>query len=487
MHKKYGDVMTDQINLLPRRYTKITATLGPASSTYETIEALAKAGVNVFRLNFSHGEYETHQNNCESIRKVSANHNIPLSVMADLQGPKLRVGKFVKDKILLKPGQHYRLDLSPEPGDENRAHLPHPEIFAALKKDVKLLIDDGKIVLRVESFGSDFVITTVEEGGYISAAKGVNFPAGKLDLSPLTEKDRKDLDYALSIGVDLVALSFVQDADDIKELKNIVKDRARIVAKIEKPVALEHIDEIIAETDIIMVARGDLGVETSFYEVPVVQKQIIDKCRAASKPVIVATHMLESMISALRPTRAEASDVANAVYDGADAVMLSGESAVGVDPVCAVRTMSDIIISVENDQSFWNVTDLKYPELELPLTINGSVSASAGYLAQVLNAELIVALTHHGTTVNRVCRNRASTKILAVVSDIEMVNQFNVNWGVKPIYLGPIVTFYDAIENVLQYIKDNKILPSGAKIVCLGGTPIGVKDGTNSIQVVEAL
>ena len=332
------------------RNAKIVATLGPASADREKIEALFHAGADVFRLNFSHGTHDDHKQRLDTIRSIERDLGRPISVLLDLQGPKLRIGTFPGGPIQLEAGDSFRLDLDRDkPGDQTRAALPHPEIFAALTEGTDLLLDDGRVRLRVERCGPDFAETRVINGGPLSDRKGVNVPGVVLPLSALTEKDRKDLDFGLSLGVDWVALSFVQRPEDIREIKAIVQGRAGICAKLEKPAAITSLEEIVAETDAVMVARGDLGVEMPAEQVPAIQKRIVRACRQAGKPVIVATQMLESMVAAPVPTRAEASDVATAIYDGADAVMLSAESASGKYPVEAVRMMSSIIAQTEAD------------------------------------------------------------------------------------------------------------------------------------------
>lgn len=334
------------------RNTKIVATLGPASSSPEMIRKLWQAGADVFRLNFSHGSHEDHRARLNTLRRLEQEGGRPIAILADLQGPKLRLGTFREGRVTLSAGQAFRLDLGPAPGDQGRAPLPHPEIFAALAPGKDLLLDDGKVRLRVERCGGDFAETTVVTGGELSDRKGVNVPAAVLPISPLTDKDRRDLAFALDIGVDWIALSFVQRPEDVAEAKRLAAGRARILSKLEKPSAIEHLAEIVELSDAVMVARGDLGVELPPEDVPSIQKRIIRACRHAGKPVVVATQMLESMISAPTPTRAEASDVATAVYDGADAVMLSAESAAGQYPVEAVAMMDRIICRVEQDAHY---------------------------------------------------------------------------------------------------------------------------------------
>ncbi|HEX2011444.1 MAG TPA: pyruvate kinase, partial [Roseateles sp.] len=340
------------------KHAKIVATLGPASDDRQTIQALFDAGADVFRLNFSHGQHEDHQRRLALIREIERDSGRPVGVLLDLQGPKLRIGTFPGGAIQLIDGASFRLDLDLQtPGGQTRVALPHPEIFAALQTGTELLLDDGRLRLRVERFGADFADTVVLNGGPLSDRKGVNVPGVVLPLSALTEKDRADLSYGLRLGIDWVALSFVQRPEDISEVRALVDGRAGIVAKLEKPAAIASLEAIVAETDAVMVARGDLGVEMPAEQVPAIQKRIIRACRQAGKPVIVATQMLESMVGAPVPTRAEASDVATAIYEGADAVMLSAESASGRYPVEAVRMMSSIIAHTEGDPNYRKAID----------------------------------------------------------------------------------------------------------------------------------
>src|SRR5262245_8216923 len=322
--------------MTPRRAAKIIATLGPASSAPEKIRALNAAGPDPFRLNFSHGERADHRRCYDAVRKLERELGRPIGILVDLQGPKIRVGKFAGGKVALGEGKPLRLDLDPAAGDGRRAPLPHPEVFAAMKPGQIVLLDDGRLRLKVEKIGPDFAETTVITGGVLGERKGVNLPGAILPLSALTEKDLRDLDFALSIGADWIALSFVQRPDDVAELRKLVGNRAAIMSKIEKPQALDRLPEIVDLSDAVMVARGDLGVERPPEDVPSLQKQIVRASRKAGKPVVVATQMLDSMVREPAPTRAEASDVANAVYEGADAVMLSAETASGAHPVEAV-------------------------------------------------------------------------------------------------------------------------------------------------------
>jgi len=395
------------------RKAKILATLGPASSSSNIIENLFNSGCDVFRLNFSHGSIETHRKNLENIRNLEEKYNHASCILADLQGPKLRVGEFKNTQEELTKGQRFILDTNTELGDENRVNFPHSEIYDHLTPNSTLLVNDGRIRLQVIEQNKDKLITEVLNDGIISNNKGVNIPDVILPIDSMTNKDRADLQKALEMDVDWVALSFVQQAEDIIKLKKIVDGKALIMAKIEKPSAVKNIDEIIKVADGIMIARGDLGVEMPTEQVPIVQKNIIKRCRHFGKPVVVATQMLESMISNLVPTRAEASDVANAIYDGADAVMLSGESAVGDYPVESVSTMNSIIENVEKDK---NNFDLEIEKSEKFKTIDDTdaITSAAYSIANNAGAKAIITFSVSGKTTMRMARERAPVQIIGL-------------------------------------------------------------------------
>src|SRR5262245_32626617 len=385
-----------------QRQAKILATLGPSSSTPEMIRALFDAGTDVFRFNFSHGRHEDHRERFEYVRQVEFERGRPIGVLMDLQGPKLRIGTFAEGTIELKAGAPFRLDMSPTPGDRTRVAMPHPEIFKALNPGIDLLLDDGKRRLRVERCGEDFAETTVITGGRLSDRKGVNVPGAILPISAMTEKDRIDLQFGLDLGVDWVALSFVQRPEDVAEARKLIAGRAAVLIKLEKPAAIEHLDELIDLTDAVMVARGDLGVEMPAEDVPILQKQIITACRKAGKPVVVATQMLDSMVHSPEPTRAEASDVATAVYDSADAVMLSAETASGDYPLESVKMMNRIIERVERDPYYRRI--LNAQRLEPEATAADAISAAATQVAETLSAAAIVTYTTSGSTTLRAAR-----------------------------------------------------------------------------------
>ena len=392
---------------------KIVATLGPASADRATIEALVRAGADVFRLNFSHGTHADHKQRLDLIRAIEADVGRPIGVLLDLEGPKLRVGTFANGPVKLVEGAPFRLDLDRDkPGNASRAPMPHPEIFAALKAGADLLLDDGRLRLKVEKSGKDFAETTVVTGGMLSDRKGVNVPGVILPLSAMTEKDRADLDFGLTLGIDWVALSFVQRASDIVEARKIIGDHAGIVAKLEKPAAIEALDAILAETDAVMVARGDLGVEMPAEQVPAIQKRIVRECRRLGKPVIVATQMLESMVSAPVPTRAEASDVATAIYDGVDAVMLSAESASGKYPVESVAMMDRIIAQTEADPHYRAAIEASHT----PPSANtaDAISWAARSVAGLLDVVAMVAYTSSGSSALRMARERPRATIMGM-------------------------------------------------------------------------
>ena len=414
------------------KQAKIVATLGPATSDKALVRALVEAGANVFRLNFSHGSHADHRRRHAMIRELEAETGRPIGVLLDLQGPKLRVGTFSAGRIDLRQGQSFRLDMDRErPGDESRVSLPHPEIFNALQTGTDLLLDDGKLRLRVLRHGAGFADTEVLVGGVLSDRKGVNVPGVVLPISALTAKDREDLLFGLQLGVDWVALSFVQRAADITEVRELVGDRAGIVAKLEKPAAIEALDAIVAETDAVMVARGDLGVELPAEQIPVIQRRIVRACRQLGRPVIVATQMLESMVASPVPTRAEASDVATAIYEGADAVMLSAESASGKYPLEAVQIMRKIILHCESDPSYRD-------GIEANGSVSQAVAADAIGLAMrhvisLLGAPATVAFTTSGYSAIRMARERPRAPIVGITPLSATARRLCLVWGVYPV------------------------------------------------------
>jgi pyruvate kinase len=466
------------------RNAKIVATLGPASNSRETIEALFKAGADVFRMNFSHGTHEDHQRRLAVLRSIEQEWQRPISVLLDLQGPKLRIGAFSNGPIKLEPGAAFRLDLNAQvPGDGTRVALPHPEIFAALKADTNLLLDDGKIQLKVRSCGADFAETIVVIGGVLSERKGVNVPDVILPMSAMTEKDHLDLQFGLSLGVDWVALSFVQRVEDILEAREIIQDRAGIVAKLEKPAAIDRLDAIVEASDAIMVARGDLGVEMPAEQVPAIQKRIVRACRKAGKPVIVATQMLESMISAPVPTRAEASDVATAIYDGADAVMLSAESASGKYPVEAVRTMDLIIAQTENDPYYREAISIS----QAPPRANtaDAIGYAMRHVTGLLGAVATVAYTTSGYSALRMARERPITPILGMTPRQSIARRLALAWGVHSVLCHEVIDALEVSELACRTVREQGFGAAGQTVVISAGMPFGTPGTTNLLRIAQ--
>jgi pyruvate kinase len=469
--------------VFPRRdrQTKIVATLGPASSTKEMIRALFDAGADMFRLNFSHGTHDDHRKRLALVREIEAETGRPIPVLGDLQGPKLRVGVFAKGSIDLKAGQAFRLDLDPTPGDENRVHLPHPEIFAALTVGSDLLCDDGKVRLRMTACGKDFADTVVIAGTKLSDRKGVNVPDVVLPLSPLTAKDRVDLNAALEMGVDWIALSFVQRPEDIIEARALIGDRAAVLAKLEKPSAVTHLLPIIELADGVMVARGDLGVEMPPEDVPRIQKQIVREARRVGKPVIVATQMLESMISSPTPTRAEASDVATACYDGADAIMLSAESASGQYPIEAVTIMNRIAVHTQGDPTYH--TGLVAQHQPLMHTASDAITAAAKQVAETIEAVAIVTYTTTGSTTLRAARERPEVPILCLTSKIETARRLTLSFGVHAAHVNDITNFNEMVDTATAIALRDGLARVGQSLVVTAGVPFGVSGSTNILRI----
>ena len=463
------------------RSAKIVATLGPASTTKEQIRSLADAGVDVFRFNFSHGTHEDHAARFAAVREIEADRNRPIGTIIDLQGPKLRVGRLTGGRILLTKGTPFRLDLDPALGDAGRASLPHPEIFAAIEEGQDLLLDDGKIRLRVEKLGRDWAETLVLAGGPLSDRKGVNVPNAVLPISALTEKDRTDLQFGLETGFDYVALSFVQRPEDVAEARRLIAGRAAVMAKIEKPSAIDHLDEIIELCDAIMVARGDLGVEMPPEVVPRLQKKIVRHAREAGKPVIVATQMLESMIQAPAPTRAEASDVATAVYDGADAVMLSAESASGEYPAEAVTMMDKIIGSVEQDELYRSYLDAYHATAER--TSADAITLAAGQVAHTLGAAAIVTYTTSGATCLRASRERPDRPILGLITRMLTARKLALAWGVHAVHTADAADLDDMVAKARHFARDEGFAAPGESIVVTAGLPFGTPGATNLLRI----
>ncbi|MFH1805651.1 MAG: pyruvate kinase [Pseudomonadota bacterium] len=464
-----------------QRKAKIIATLGPASSSPEMLEKIVRTGVDVFRLNFSHGEHSEHQARFETIREVEAKLGRPIGVLMDLQGPKIRVGTFAVEQIILEAGDKFRFDMDKTPGDQNRVCLPHPEIFKALEVGANLLLDDGKVRMRVEKCDAESADCVVIAGGPLSNRKGVNVPDVMLPMSPLTDKDRVDLAYGLEMGVDFVALSFVQRPEDVAEARKIINGRAAIISKLEKPKAIEHLDEIIALSDAIMVARGDLGVECPPEDVPILQKRIIAACRVAGKPVIVATQMLDSMVTNPAPTRAEASDVATAIYDGADAVMLSAESAVGKYPLETVGIMDRIMVRVERDELYARLREASRPDPEH--TAPDAISAAARQTAGTIGSKAIVTYTTSGSTAYRAARERPEVAILGLTPKIQTARRMALCWGLHPVFTRDATNFAEMVGIACDVAKREEFAAPGDSIVITAGVPFGTPGATNILRI----
>lgn len=463
------------------RNVKIVATLGPASSDQATIRALHEAGADVFRLNMSHGTHDEIAARHALVRQVEAEAGRPIALLADLQGPKLRVGSFAAGAVELEEGQKFRFDLNEAPGDHARVLLPHPEIFAALEPGARLLVNDGKIRLVVDRCGADFAECTVSVGGVISNRKGVNVPDVVLPLRALSDKDRADLEFACELGVDWVALSFVQRPEDVTEARELIRGRAAVLAKIEKPAAVNAFDAIAAVSDGIMVARGDLGVELPVHAVPPIQKRLVRRARALAKPVIVATQMLESMIESPMPTRAEVSDVATAIYEGADAVMLSAESAAGNYPVEAVRTMHNVALSVEQDATYRQVI-AAFRTYERTSVADGIVSA-AREIAESTDIKAICCFTDSGTTALKVARERPHVPILALSPSVHTLRRLCLVWGVACVATGTVDRFKSAVVNAARAARELGFATREDQIVVTAGVPFNVPGTTNILRV----
>jgi pyruvate kinase len=464
------------------RNVKVMATLGPASGSPEVIRQLFEAGADVFRLNMSHGSYDDVAAWHQAIRAVEREVGRPIGVLVDLQGPKLRIGKMA-DGVVLEAGKPYRLGLEDIEGDTNRASLPHKEIFAALEPGMALLLDDGKIQLDVTGVTADGADTVVKVGGPLTSNKGVNVPDAILPVTALSAKDREDLDFALSLGVDWVALSFVQRAADITEARDIIGGRAWVMAKMEKPRAMDHLDEIIEVSDAIMVARGDLGVELPIEQVPGLQKAITRAARRAGKPVVVATQMLESMIEAPGPTRAEVSDVATAVFEGADAVMLSAESAVGCYPVEAVTMMDRVAHSVEADPQYRRI--IEQAETRPETTSADAITLAARQVAETIGAAAIVCYTMSGSTGLRASRERPNVPIMVLTPSRETARRMAIAWGVHCVETEDAKSFVDMVDRATAIAESEGLATAGSQIIITAGVPFGTPGATNVLRIAS--
>jgi pyruvate kinase len=465
------------------RKAKIVATLGPASTDYATIKALFEAGADVFRFNFSHGSQADHKARHEIVRAVEKEFGRPIAILADLQGPKLRIGQFDGGKVKLEAGAEFQLDQAPVPGSATRVCLPHPELFAVVSAGQTLLLDDGRIRLEVLTSDPGVIRTRVVTGGVLSDRKGVNVPDAVLPIPVLTTKDKADLEFALGLGVDWVALSFVQVPDDVAQAKALIQGRAAVMSKLEKPAALDRLEEIVSESDAVMVARGDLGVELPPERVPGVQKRIVRLCRKHGKPVIIATQMLESMVSAPAPTRAEASDVANAVYEGADAVMLSAESASGAYPVQAVSIMNRIISEVERDPLYPAMIEAQH---EAPLPNKGdAISAAMRDAARIMGAKAMVAYTTSGHSSLRTARERPMAPIVSITPKPETARRLALAWGVHSTVSPDVSNVDEMVAAACRTALREGFVKAGDHVAIAAGTPFGQPGSTNLLRLAE--
>ena len=465
------------------RKVRILATLGPASDTPEMIEKLFRAGADAFRVNMSHGEQADKAQLIANIRALEKAYNRPTTILVDLQGPKLRVGSFAEGKVELHTGDSFRLDTDPTPGDAQRVHLPHPEIFAALEVNARLLLDEGKLVLRVTEIGPDHIVTKVEVGGTLSNRKGLNVPDVVIPIAALTEKDRSDLAFALEQGVDWIAMSFVQRPEDVAEGKKLIGNKAALLAKIEKPAAIGRLEEIIELADGVMVARGDLGVEMRPEQVPPLQKKIVSTARRMGKPVVVATQMLESMIVSPSPTRAEVSDVATAIYDGADAVMLSAETAAGAWPIEAVSIMDRIAQEVEGDPDFFK--RIHFTETPADGSTADALAEASGRIVDTVETSAIVCFTSSGSTARRISRERPSVPLLVLTASQSTARRLGLLWGAFAVRTKDIGSFEEMVAKGKRMALRYHLGVSGGRIIIMAGVPFGTPGSTNVLHIVR--
>jgi pyruvate kinase len=466
-----------------QRKAKIIATLGPASSEQAVIRELFDAGTDVFRLNFSHGTHEDHRLRLEAVRAVERDVGRPIGILADMQGPKLRIGTFSEDRAEVQAGQQFVLDRDPAPGDSTRVYLPHPELFEVVAPGQSLLIDDGKVQLIIESVSAQQIVTRVANRGMLSNRKGVNVPDAVVPIAALTAKDLIDLEFALSLEVDWIGLSFVQSEADVLDARKLIGSRAGLLTKIEKPQALNELEQIIAASDAVMVARGDLGVELPPERVPGVQKRILRVCRQLGKPVVVATQMLESMIESPVPTRAEASDVASAIYDGADAVMLSAESASGKHPVGAVAMMNRIVVEAERDPFYRKLIDAQH---EMPLsTRQDAICAALREVTQIIGAVACVTYTSSGATSLRAARERPGAPIVSITPHLQIARRLAIAWGVHSTISPDVQNVDEMVTAACRAVLSEGYAVPGDQITIAAGMPFGQGGTTNLLRVAE--
>jgi len=467
------------------RQVRILATLGPVSSTPEMIGRLFEAGADAFRVNMSHGDQQSKVAVIAAIRSLEKKYGRPTTILADLQGPKLRVGKFEGGKVELATGSTFTLDRDKTPGDARRVELPHREIFEAIRPGARLLLDDGKLVLRVESHDDTTIVTTVVVGGPLSNNKGLNVPDVVLPMAALTEKDRSDLAFAIDQGVDWIALSFVQRPEDLAEARKLIQGKAALLAKIEKPSAIERLEEIVEQCDGVMVARGDLGVELPPESVPPLQKRIVEVSRRLGRPVVVATQMLESMITAPTPTRAEVSDVATAVYDGADAIMLSAESAAGAWPTESVAMMNSIANAVERDPMHGD--RIHFTVTRPDPTTADALAEAAKTIAKTVSAAAIICFTSSGSTARRVARERPSVPLLVLTPKLETARRLGLLWGTHAVHTRDVESFEDMVAKAKRMALRHNIAKAGDRVILIAGVPFRTPGSTNVLHVVRVL
>ena len=465
------------------RKVRILATLGPASSSPAMIRKLFDAGADAFRINMSHGNQADKAKLVKAIRAMEADTKRPTTILVDLQGPKLRVGKFKGGGAMLGAGQMFVLDRDSKLGDANRVELPHPELFAAVGKDDRLLIDDGKVRLRVVAVEGDKIASVVEVGGRVSDHKGVNVPDVVVPIPALTAKDRSDLKFALEQGVDWIALSFVQRPEDVTEARALIGDKAALLAKIEKPGAIAQLDAIVELADAVMVARGDLGVELPPEDVPPAQNRIVAFARQRGKPVVMATQMLESMIVSPTPTRAEVSDVATAIYDGADAIMLSAESAAGQYPVEAVAMMDRIARSAENDPVY--PARIHFTETPAEATTADALSESAAVIAKIIDAKAMACYPSSGSTARRIARARPPVPIMVMTASMKVARRLGLQWGVHAVHTRDVNNFEEMVGKAKRMALRHGIVRAGERMVVMAGVPFAISGSTNVLHVVK--
>lgn len=470
------------------RQTKILATLGPASNTKEKIRELIETGVNAFRLNFSHGNHADHKAMLDIIRELEGELNQPIAIVADMQGPKLRIGTFENGSVMMERKMRIKFDSNPAAGNEERVYLPHPEVMKALEIDGLFFLDDGKVRCRIREKGEDdhgpYVIAEIRAGGKLSDKKGLNVPGAYLEIPALTDKDKTDLKAALDMGADWIAQSFVQTAEDVQEAIDLIGGKAALMVKLEKPAAIENLEEIVSLADGVMLARGDLGVEIPPEDVPSVQKRVVRYVRSVGKPMVVATQMLESMITSSRPTRAEASDVATAVYDGADAVMLSAETAAGDHPIRSVNMMHKICTRTEADEIYNQFMDDTHPD-----TIgdpSDAIATAAGYVAEDIGAAAIVTYTISGSTAYRMARQRPAVPILCLTPDIAVARRLGLAYGIHSVHDPEIQgDFSGPVPHACEVLVQQNLAKKGQRFVMTAGVPFGVAGTTNILRIAE--